>query len=265
MQYITSKALSAGGQDVARGLNPAKPIASHDMVALMRLLDDQAQASIRHRSINPLMDFVYSSLMAGAEHVAHVPVACRKGCSYCCNTWVDATPPEVLFTVKSMPADQRRVALEAVARVSTVTSGLSFAERCGKVVMACPLLDDAGACSVYQSRPVNCRTLVSTDAEQCRRTFIDGDEVGFPSLKVWLTLRDSYSTALEGALIHAGLAHQARELNASLQLALTMADAEQRWLAGADDFAGVPTSPAPAIFENPVWRGIYQQAFGQLP
>lgn len=252
-------------QDVARGLNPAQPIGGHDMIALILLLDEKVQASVRNRSIDPLMEFIYSSLTDGSKFIAHVPVACRKGCSYCCKTWVDATPPEVLFVVKTMPPEQRAEAERAVEQACGQTSGLSFDDRCGKMVTPCPMLDEGGSCSVYDSRPINCRTLVSTDVEQCKQTFLEGSDAGFPSLKVWMTLRDSYTTALEGVLIHAGLAYQAHELNESLRIVMTTPGAEERWLSGHDDFATAPTSPAPALFENPMWRSIYQHAFGTLP
>lgn len=254
-----------GGQDVARGLNPAKPIGSYDMVALMRLLDEKVRASIRHGSVDPLMDFVYSSLTDGARFIEHIPVACGKGCSFCCKMWVDATPPETIYTVKKMPPKQRQLALEAVERTCAQTSGLSIFERWGGANPPCPLLDEQGACSVYENRPVACRTLVSTNVDDCKSTFIDGSEEGFPSPDVWFTLRDSYNTALEGTLIHCGLAYQAHEWNDSLRIALTTPDAEARWLAGADDFAAAGMVAAPAIFQQPFWRTIYQQAFGALP
>jgi Fe-S-cluster containining protein len=254
-----------GGQDVARGLNPAKPIGSRDMVALMRLLDEKVRTSVRHRSVDPLMEFVYSSLTDGARFIAHIPVACGKGCSFCCRMWVDATPPEVLYTVKKMPPEQRQQAQRAVERACIQTSGADFFDRCGKVNPPCPLLDDGGACSVYDSRPIACRTLVSTNVDDCKSTFMEGSELGFPSPGVWFTLRDSYNTALEGALIHAGLVYQARELNDSLRIAMTTSDAEARWLSGADDFGAAGVCPAPPLFEQPLWRTIYQQAFGSLP
>lgn len=253
------------GQDVASGLNPARPIGSHDMVALMRLLDEKVQASVRHGSVDPLMDFIYSSLTDGAKFIAHIPLACGKGCSFCCKMWVDVTPPEALYTVKKMPPDQRRRAMEAVERVCSQTSGVPFFDRCGKVNPPCPLLDGQGACSVYESRPVACRTLVSTNVDDCISTFVDGSDLGFPAPNVWFTLRDSYNTALEGALIHAGLAYQAREWNDTLRIALTTPDAETRWLSGADDFAAAGMAPAPPTFQQPLWRTIYQQAFGALP
>lgn len=253
------------GQDVTRGLNPAQPIAGADMAALMRLLGEKAQQSITCRSVEPLMEFVYSSMTEGSQFIAHIPIACGRGCSFCCKVWVDTTPPEVLYTVKKMPPEQRHRAMEAVERACARTQGVSFADRLGKVNPPCPMLAVDGACSVYDTRPVACRTLVSTDVEPCKRTFIDGSDEGFPGLKVWLTLRDSYARALEGALMHAGLAHQAREWNQSLQIALTEGDAEERWLSGADVFAAAPVSPAPPALDNPLWRSIYQQAFGANP
>ena len=197
------------------------------------------------------MEFVYSSLMDGAKFIAHIPLACGKGCSFCCRMWVDATPPEVLYTVKKMPPEQRQQAHASGRTGLRQTSGASFFDRCGKVNPPCPLLDDEGACSVYELRPIACRTLVSTNVDDCRMTFMEGSDLGFPSPDVWFTLRDSYNTALEGALIHSGLAYQARELNDSLRIALTTPDAEARWLSGADDFAAAPMSPAPPLFEQP--------------
>src|SRR5205085_929363 len=197
--------------------------------------------------------FVYSGLTAGAQYVAHVPISCRKGCSFCCKLWVDETPPEVLYTVKTMPPEQREKAMQAVERVCGITAGVPFFDRLGKVNPPCSQLDPEGACSVYEGRPLNCRTLVSSDVEQCIATFVEGSDAGFPAPKVWLTLQDSYTTALEGALIHAGLAYQAHELNESLKIALTRSDAEERWLSGADDFAAAATSPATPIFQNPMW------------
>ena len=254
-----------GGQDIARGLNPAQPISSDDMAALMRVLHEKVQTSIRNRSVNPLMDFVYSNLMGGAKFIAHIPVACGKGCSHCCNLWVEATPPEVLYTVKKMPPEQRQQAAEAVERVCSRTAHVTFQDRCGKVNPPCPLLIDH-ACSVYESRPLVCRTGVSTDADRCRRMFVEGEkDVGIPTLKVWVTLRKSYSTALEGALIRSGLAYHPRDWNVSLRIALSNPDAEARWLAGSDDFSDAPIAPAPGTFDSPLWRDIYQQAFGSLP
>jgi Fe-S-cluster containining protein len=149
--------------------------------------------------------------------------------------------------------------------VCSLSAGVSFEERCGKFNPACSLLDDQGVCSVYDSRPISCRTVVSSNADECRSTIVDGNDAGFPTPNVWVTLQDSYITALEGALIHAGLAYQAHELNESLRIALTKADAEERWLSGSDEFAAAATSPATPIFQNPLWRQIYQQAFGTLP
>ena len=265
MSTIGIKSSLGSGQDVARGLNPARPISASDMAALMQLLGEKVETSIAHRSVDPLMEFVYSSMTEGSQFIAHIPIACRKGCSFCCKVWVDTSPPEVLYTVKKMPPDQRQRTIEAVEQACAQTSGVPFNDRLGKVNPPCPMLGGDGACNVYDNRPVACRTLVSTDVEACKRTFLDGSDEGFPGLKVWLTLGDSYARALEGALIHSGLAHQAREWNDSLSLALTQADAEERWLGGADVFAGVAASPAPPTFDNPLWRSIYQQAFGAPP
>ncbi|HEX6218496.1 MAG TPA: YkgJ family cysteine cluster protein [Sphingomicrobium sp.] len=265
MTTIGIKSGLGNRQAVERGLNPAQPISGHDLAALMRLLAEKVTASKEHRSVEPLMEFVYSSMTEGATYIAHIPVACGKGCSFCCKVWVDTTPPEALYAVGKMPPEQRRLALEAVEQACAITTGADFLDRLGKVNPPCPMLGTDGACTIYDDRPVACRTLVSTDVEACKRTFVEGSDEGFPGLKVWLTLRDSYATALEGALMHGGLAHRAHEWNESLRIAMTEADAEERWLSGDDVFASAPVSPAPSPFDNPLWRSIYQQAFGTQP
>jgi Fe-S-cluster containining protein len=262
MSTVGIKSSLGSGQDVNRGLNPAAPISASDMAGLMRLLGDRTADSVRLGSVRPLMDFVYSRMTEGSQFIAHLPIACRKGCSFCCHVWVDVTPPEALYTVATMPPDQRALADAAVDIAVATTEGASFEDRLGKVNPPCPMLDTAGACSIYETRPVACRTLVSTDVGKCIETFVEGKDTGFPGLKVWLTLRDSYSRALEGALVHAGLAHRPREWNQSLRIAMDEPDAEPRWLAGIDVFARAPTSPAPPTFDSPLWRTIYQQAFG---
>jgi hypothetical protein len=100
---------------VARGFDPRAP-AGGQIVALMRALDQRMQVSLKRRSVSPLMEFVYANISSGARLVGDVPIACGRGCSHCCHSWVDASPAEVLFAVKSMPPAQRPRAVQAVAR-----------------------------------------------------------------------------------------------------------------------------------------------------
>jgi Fe-S-cluster containining protein len=246
----------------SRGLD-VRQLDAHEIVALMRVLSDRVRISIRRRSVNPLMDFIYSNLMGGAKLIAAAPIACRKGCSHCCNIWVDASAPEVFYTVNMIAPEQRERAIAAVETACAQTGGVSFDDR-GQMVTPCPLLE-GDLCGVYADRPLACRTAVSADAEICRRSYrhLSGEDIPTPA--IWMMLRQGYCIALEGAVQHAGLAHDFREWNESLRVALHTPDAEANWLAGADVFAGLPMPSVPATFEHPQWRAIYVEAFGAEP
>ncbi|HUG45639.1 MAG TPA: hypothetical protein VMK31_03890 [Sphingomicrobium sp.] len=113
---------------IARGFDARQPAAGQ-MVALMRALDGKLQISLKRRSVGPLMEFVCSSMVSGARLVGDVPIACGRGCSHCCHSWVDASPAEVPFAVSSMPPDQRARASQSVAETCLKTGGKAFDER----------------------------------------------------------------------------------------------------------------------------------------
>ena len=234
-----------------------------ELAALMRVLHHLVQTSIERRSVSPLMEFVRSNLTASAKHIASVPTACLRGCSHCCTLWVEASAPEVFFTVKQMDAAQRARAIQAVEAACSQTAGVSFEARAA-MFTPCPLLKD-NACSVYADRPLVCRTAASTDAELCRRSLVLFSGEDIPTPLAWTSLRNNYRVALEGALFHAGLPHQSREWNESLRIALTDDKAEGSWLAGRDVFAGLPMPQDTVTFAHPHWRALYDHAFGSFP
>jgi hypothetical protein len=229
----------------------------------MRVLHDRARLSVEKRTVRPLMEFIYANLSSGAQHIASTQVACARGCSHCCNVWVEASPPEVFYAVGVMPSDLRATAVEAVRAACAQTAGLSFAAR-DTMRVPCPILND-DACSNYAGRPLACRTAVSTDADVCMRAYRLLSGEGIPVPVVWSGLRQGYTVALEGALIRAGLAHRYREWNEALRLVLDDPGVETRWLAGADVFAEVPSTGAPPTFNHPDWRTLYINAFGSFP
>jgi hypothetical protein len=244
---------------VARGLDASR-LDGNEVIALMRVLRDKLRVCIERRSVTSLMHFIYSNMTSGARFIASAPIACRKGCSHCCNIWVDATPPEIFYAVKTLAPAERRRAVETVRRACEITAGHAFLDR-GNMVTPCPLLE-GDLCSIYNARPINCRTAVSADADICRRSYLDVSGEDIPTPMVWFALRQGYGLALEGAMINAGLAHRSHEWNEALQLALADPDSEARWLSGADVFAGLPQATGPDAFDQPFWQAIYREAFG---
>lgn len=247
---------------LARGFDSRLP-AGPQIVALMRALDRRLAVSIQRRSVSPLMEFLYANMSAGSRLLGEAKIACGRGCSHCCHSWVDASAAEVLATVKSMSPGQRARALAAVAGICESTGGKGFEARTA-MVTPCPLLDDH-ACSAYAARPIVCRSAVSADAAACGRSYLELSGENIPVPTVWRALGQGYAVALEAAVLHAGLVPAAREWNESLRTALADPTAEGRWLSGEDVFEGAQRAAPAGTFEAPAWAAIYREAFGSQP
>lgn len=248
---------------VAKGLDTGE-IDPDQIVSLMRVIRDRLRTCISRSSITSLMYCLYQNMNHGEKHIADVPIACKKGCSHCCNIWVDATPPEIFYTANAIRSQKQHVnALASVEGAIATTGGLSFDDR-GDMVTPCPLLSE-NLCGVYEARPINCRTAVSADAAVCERSYLHVSGEDIPAPFVWMALRQGYGFALVGALHHAGLVPHAVEWNEALRIALAEPDAEAQWLAGEDVFANVGRATDEPLVQHPQLRAIYQEAFGVAP
>ena len=116
----------------------------------------------------------------------NLSIACKKGCSFCCNQSVFVVPYEVFYIMQYMelniPADMN----DGIREAATIKNN-----RTGKMKMqqllhnedACPLLDDEGQCIVYDARPMACRIYLSSDVSTCRNDFENPDDLNhFPAL-----------------------------------------------------------------------------------
>jgi Fe-S-cluster containining protein len=167
------------------------------------------------------------------------PLACRRGCNFCCHGLVSASAPE-LFLLARQIREQAGAELPAViARIREVdgrTRGLDPIAR-HRLRQPCALLVN-GECSVYAARPLSCRAFASYSLEKCEHAFKFGGE-DIPVPKFNMTLRSASKQALWSALDYAGLPIKSYELAHGLLVAIETPDAERRWLAGEDVFAGV--------------------------
>lgn len=192
----------------------------------------RAQEAARHH-----LDALNRSLrhLAGA-----FPLECAKGCSYCCHNMVTASAPEIFLLA-------RHFGKAGPLRLHETLEKLTAADEAGRDLdprqrylahIACGLLDENGLCSAYEARPNVCRTMVSASVAACRASFA-GEPAQIPVPKPYGALRTGYSYTLLAALRAEGLDDRLYELNHALRIALETADAERRWLAGEDVFAGV--------------------------
>jgi len=171
------------------------------------------------------------------EQPPEQPLACRAGCAHCCYQ------PEVTVTAIEL----FRVADYVVAhfspdQIATLTSGatakpvLPTASSDTWVLRACPLLVD-GACSVYEARPLVCRSINSYAVSDCERARRQNRQQ--PTIRTYGPQERAGYLTLD--MLQQGIAATGREaqlLNLAPALAIALSDdsAKQRWLDGEQVF-----------------------------
>jgi hypothetical protein len=229
------------------------------VVALTRVLYGLVGQSIDERSVAPLIAFTYANLQLTLDRVAHVPVACKAGCSHCCHGFVAAMTPEVIYLSGRFDPARLPATRAAVAATNAQTRDKSHAER-EKMAVPCALLEN-GLCSVYADRPLTCRTGISTRADLCLRAHREFSGENIPRPAIYITMRRAYYVAFAGALRRAGLVYKPYEFNAALDFALNNPGAEADWLAGKDVLKGLPEDLGTDIFADPAIQAVYDAAF----
>jgi len=98
--------------------------------------------------------------------------ACSPGCSTCCIVNVAILEPEAAAIAEYLRQTKTPSAIESlrqkIERLQQQTFGLDHLDR---VIAACPcaFLDPSGCCSIHPSRPLLCRSISSTSADDCRQ------------------------------------------------------------------------------------------------
>jgi Fe-S-cluster containining protein len=169
-------------------------------------------------------------------------IACRKGCAYCCHSYVGILAPEAFLLADAVRARRDREAQVTAVRARAVPlRNLGPQDRIGRK-LPCPLLSD-GACSVYPVRPTVCRQATSLVLETCIDEYEDRNRhVAIPVSPLHLAYSSGVFVALLGALKAAGLPTDSYELSSALDAALADPDAERRWLEGDNVLAALPAT-----------------------
>jgi Fe-S-cluster containining protein len=182
------------------------------------------------------------------------PIACKKGCGYCCRVKVEATIPEILHLAEYMKKTLTPPALAVVrGRISSVSLKTSAREENYWVEQGiiCPFLVD-DSCLIHPARPFACRCINSMDIFGCRKFFETKD----PETKI---LQYSYQkqvyTACEMGLqmgvAQAGLEASWVELTRALIIALDLTKGIEDWLAAKVLFASAHVKdPLPWYMEK---------------
>ena len=237
-------AVSRRGMDLTAGGSEQ----TWSVIAAARMLIDILSGKAPSRAAKAAKaanDFFELSLR---NNPSKFPIACTKGCAYCCHVSVTASAPEIFHVanrIRELPQAEFADVLNRVRAADQRTRGMSSQQRAHNRI-PCALLKD-NMCSVYDARPGACRGFTSVSVDACRAGF-NGQPVDINTPAVWTSLRSAHKQALWGAMEAAGLPAEHYEFHHALRIALEIPDAESLWLAGKDIFAGV----AREIVSDPV-------------
>lgn len=182
---------------------------------------------------------------------SEIEVACKKGCSFCCYTFVSVLAPEVFHIATTIRRERSAADIDMLVERSAATANLDLNARHGRH-LPCPLLTEVtttAACSLYLNRPLVCRKAASVSLAACLVEY-DGGEAGTQMPFVNQSLFSDANLALHIALHSCSLPERSYEFSAALRSALTQPDAEQRWLEGDDIFADVYFEPVSQRFAD---------------
>jgi Fe-S-cluster containining protein len=146
------------------------------------------------KSLTPLFQGMQSQYMAISQltqsfamrtHQQNKPIACEKGCQWCCFQPVYMTTQEAIliheFIKQSFNTSQINHIISNARSKFKKTKGLKEEQK-QMVKHACPFLHE-GSCSIYPVRPMACRIYLSSDKESCKRKYDNpGDKSIIPAL-----------------------------------------------------------------------------------
>jgi hypothetical protein len=174
-------------------------------------------------------------------------VACSVGCTSCCYQSVEATIPEAILIALRLadPEDPRR---RRILDAAEALKGMSARER-RRTGRPCPLLQN-DRCSIYDDRPLMCRSVLSANAEGCRASLLSvlAGREELPNdyfIAAQYFIRGDVA-ALQGACKDLGLQHDVFDLVQMLAALIREPAIIERWLAGERVFVTVPSRSVPS-------------------
>lgn len=245
---------------LGKGVNPQTAVKDpSEIVAMTRRIGNYFDAAKQKHSLDEAMRYLYQKVDATIHELRDIPIACAQGCSHCCTHWVTVSAPEAIHVAKlvtGMGVD----AMNRVRAAHEATRQLGEHAR-RQHPRDCVMLQNK-SCTIYENRPRVCRGAASLDANICARSYQNLTNEEVPTPKMYLGSGVVYVTALYAALSHLSLPNGHYEFNAAVTRVLDTADAERRWLAGENIFAGVLEEEGiPSAFSNQLNR-VRQLAFG---
>lgn len=168
-------------------------------------------------------------------------VACGEGCYHCCYQKVATTGPEVVhiatWMLEHLTAAERA---EYVAKLDSI-----IAERNPTEIqpVRCAFLSEAGACRIYEVRPLACRSVTSASSEPCRKWQEEGAPLGKVADGRRYTSHMATLKGLDHGVTARGLEGGFLDFHSALRSALVDPTVIDRWYAGEHVFGPMTIPP----------------------
>jgi Fe-S-cluster containining protein len=172
-----------------------------------------------------------------------VKIACRRGCSFCCSLQVQVAPHEAFtlaqWLTKNFDAERLAAATGRLRDNAAKTRAMGDEAR-KRSNLACAVLGDDGACTVYEARPAQCRRFNSTDLDVCKASYANpaDDTIESPNPPAVAHNAAVIMTQANHAVRDAGLDATPVDMNLALLEALENPKAWRRWRDGKKPFVG---------------------------
>lgn len=135
---------------------------------------------------------IAESLVTDIETNKNIHNKCLKGCSHCCTQPIQILESERIVIINKInrdfsPEDKRKIKhkikqfqKDLRSNVGAVKYTSKFRQDYLKQGLYCPFLGEDGACSIYDSRPINCRTYYEyLSPESCERQDYSDTSIAF--------------------------------------------------------------------------------------
>ncbi|QJR14562.1 YkgJ family cysteine cluster protein [Usitatibacter palustris] len=170
-----------------------------------------------------------------------VPIACSRGCHYCCSLQVEVQPAET-FTLaawlkRTFAPDRLAAVLEKLRENARRTREMGLEAR-KRANIPCVLLGNDGACTAYAARPAQCRKFNSMNLETCKASYANpaDDSIESPEHRAISHNASVIIAQARNAIRDAGLDDTSADMNLALLEALEGSVAERRWRSGKKAF-----------------------------
>jgi len=220
------------------------------------------------RKIDLVLDTKIGEAQARQPHP--VPIACHAGCDHCCHRVVFSTDLEAMAAaihIQQRFSNAQKEALEGNLAEYAKHIGPKMGRDLGLDRRPCPLLED-GLCSIYEVRPISCRSQFSASVEACREAR-DNPGIEFPASQPESAIGSAAAAGLRSGMSASGLWPNSVDFARVLGIVLTDEEACEYYRSGqaifeiAEPVAEVKSHPLAQPTPKHGGYGEEEEATGQ--